>query len=71
MHKPTAGYWKGQVPFLIIHGSKDCLAFPRLKKESCADVVPHATMREIDGMGHMILNNDLWKQIEKLLIDFI
>ncbi len=61
---------KVQVPVLVIHGSKDCLSFPRLMKEYCADIVPHATMTEIDGMGHMILSDNLWKTIEKLLIKF-
>lgn len=66
----TAELQKVRAPILVIHGTKDCLSFARLMKEYCVDKAPHATMHEIDGMGHMILNNELWKQIERLVIDF-
>lgn len=59
-----------KIPVLVIHGSKDCLSFPRIMKEYCVNLVPHATMHEINGMGHMVLNEDLWGEIEKLLTDF-
>lgn len=57
-------------PVLIIHGTKDCLALPRLMKEYCADLVPHTTMHEIDGMGHMILNQQLFARIAHLVVQF-
>jgi len=56
-----------RIPVLIIHGQKDCLSFARIMKEYCADLVPHATMEIIPGMGHMILNKALWSKIGELL----
>lgn len=58
---------KIKVPVLIIHGEKDCLALPRITKEYCADLIPHAKMRIMPGMGHMILNKNLFDQISNFM----
>ena len=58
---------KIQVPVLVIHGQKDSLAFARIMKEYCADLIPRATMQVIPGMGHMILNKNIWSEIGEFL----
>ena len=57
-----------QVPVFVIHGQKDCLSFARIMKKYCVDRSPHATMHIIPGMGHKILNKELWSEIGELLI---
>ena len=59
-----------KVPVLVIHGQNDCLAFARVMKDYCADLVPQATMQVIPGMGHMILNKKLWADIGGRLISW-
>jgi pimeloyl-ACP methyl ester carboxylesterase len=61
---------KISVPVVIIHGEKDCLSFPRIVQEYCAQLIPHAQMRIISGMGHMILSRALFNNIQKLWIEF-
>jgi pimeloyl-ACP methyl ester carboxylesterase len=53
-------------PVLVIHGQDDCLQFARVVKDYCIKNIPHATMYEIPKMGHMILNNELFKKIADL-----
>lgn len=60
-----------KIPTLVIHGQDDCLAFPRIAKEFCADLIPNAKMQIIPGMGHMILNRDLFMQIKDIVLDYI
>lgn len=56
-----------KVPAFVIHGEMDCLAFPRIIKEYCADLIPNAKMHIIPGMGHMILSKPLFKNIKDII----
>jgi len=57
------------VPVLVIHGEHDCLSFARTVEEYCVKKIPQAQLHIIPGMGHMILNNELWIKIKDLIID--
>ncbi|MFH1254527.1 MAG: alpha/beta hydrolase [bacterium] len=57
-----------KVPAFVIHGEMDCLAFPRIIKEYCADLIPNAKMQTIPGMGHMILSKTLFKNIKDIIV---
>lgn len=56
-----------KVPAFVIHGEMDCLAFPRIIKEHCADIISNAKMQIITGMGHMILSKPLFKNIKDII----
>ncbi len=56
-----------KIPTLVIHGEMDCLAFPRITKEYCADLIPNAKRQIIPGMGHMILSKPLFKNIKDII----
>jgi len=53
-----------KTPLFIIHGEKDYLAFPRIVREYYANLIDTYKMHIITDMGHMILNRDLFTQIE-------
>lgn len=57
-----------KIPTLVIHGEMDCLAFPRIIKEYCADLIPNAKIQIIPGMGHMILSEPLFKNIKDIIV---
>lgn len=57
-----------KIPTLGIHGEMDCLAFPRIIKEYCADLIPNAKIQIIPGMGHMILSKPLFKNIKDIIV---
>lgn len=57
------------VPVLVIHGEHDCLSFPRTVKEYCVKEIPQAQLHIIPGMGHMILNNELWIKIKDIIVN--
>jgi len=59
---------KLQIPVFAIHGSKDPLAFARVMQEYCINLIPHASIHVIPGMGHMQLSKDLFMQIKDLWI---
>jgi len=62
---------KIKIPVLVIHGEKDNLLFPRIAKKYCADLIPGAKMCVIPGMGHMVLNKDLFTHIGSLIVKHI
>jgi len=62
---------KIQIPVLVIHGDKDCLAFSRIIKQYCVDMIPKAKMLVIPDMGHMILNKDLFEKIGNITLETI
>lgn len=57
------------VPVLVIHGEHDCLSFARTVEEYCVKKIPQAQLHIIPGMGHMILNNNLWIKIKDLIVN--
>ena len=59
---------KVQVPVFAIHGKKDCLSLPRLVQEYCVDLIPHAKIHLVPGMGHMILSRELFEHIKDLVV---
>jgi len=59
---------KLHVPTLLIHGEKDNLIAPRITDKYIAQMIPKAHMHIIPGMGHMILNHDLFMQIKELIL---
>ncbi|MEN9405719.1 MAG: carboxylesterase [Bacillota bacterium] len=56
------------LPVLIIHGQKDTLAFSRIINRYFVKL-PNVTVKIMPGMGHMIFNEALFKQIKELIID--
>jgi len=60
-----------KIPTLVIHGQEDCLALPRIVKEYCADIIPGTRIQIIPGMGHMILNRNLFIQIKDLVVKHV
>lgn len=56
------------VPAFFIHGEKDPL-IPVAAGIATARMIPHAKMKIIPGMGHMIFNHDLEDKIAKILIE--
>lgn len=58
------------VPVLALHGEQDCLTFARLIHTYLIDLVPHARMVMIPGMGHMILSKKLFERIGRELVEF-
>jgi pimeloyl-ACP methyl ester carboxylesterase len=59
---------KIHVPTLVIHGYSDPLALPR-DGLAIAHAIPNAKLLMIHGMGHMIFNRDLEKQIGQKLLE--
>jgi RimJ/RimL family protein N-acetyltransferase/pimeloyl-ACP methyl ester carboxylesterase len=57
---------KIHVPTLVIHGDQDHLALPR-DGQAVAHAIPHAHLKIIPGMGHMMFNRELERQIAHLL----
>ena len=53
------------VPFTVIHGTADTLVTPNGGRRT-ASAVPHASLVEIEGMGHN-LPQALWPQIHDLV----
>jgi len=60
---------KIQIPVLVIHGEKDSLALPRIIKQYCVSIIPQAKIFIIPGMGHMILNKDLFEKLENIILE--
>lgn len=58
-------------PVLVIHGQEDCLSFPRTIKEYCVRMIPQVKFHIIPGMGHMILNKELFVRIKNLIVESI
>lgn len=56
-------------PVLVIHGQEDCLSFARTVKEYCVRMIPQAKLHVIPGMGHMILNKELFVRIKDLIVE--
>ena len=56
------------VPVLVIHGQKDALVFPRVVQKYCIVLIPNAKIKIIPGMGHMLFNLDLLRQIGELIL---
>lgn len=54
-----------EVPFTVIHGTADTLVTPSGGRRT-ASAVPHASLVEIDGMGHN-LPETLWSRIHDLI----
>lgn len=61
----TEGLGSVTVPFTVIHGLDDKLVTPSGGRRT-AEAIPHATLAEIDGMGHN-LPRPLWPQIFDLI----
>ena len=57
----TEALGRVEVPVTVIHGTADALVTPTGGRRT-AEAVPHATLVEIDGMGHN-LPSALWDQI--------
>jgi pimeloyl-ACP methyl ester carboxylesterase len=50
----AAGYARIKVPAAVVYGSVDKVADPAKHAERLPLVIPHATLRKVDGAGHMV-----------------
>jgi pimeloyl-ACP methyl ester carboxylesterase len=57
-----------RVPVCFIHGEKDCLIPLRMVRQDGANHYAQATVHVVPGMGHMLLNRQLFEAVGKLLI---